>query len=241
MLAFVRISLPNFQTRGSSLNTSESSVSPTVSGSPNDDTSTVQVVVSMLVGLHLIFLFASVLSHSAGSELVSRLSAAAIPHSVVGLQTDFIPEFGLSQAMDFEDDHHFEVLVDGNVTHQFPSASSNETGIREGFRYQRFRQMARRAARAISVEDDVTLAELARGIGEYAIKQGDAKRVVVRLVAFAPYDWRDQAPRPLSESLDNIYYESLYSADVWRTRSGSIGIHKRVPAAEAAPPKLSKP
>ena len=195
----------------------------------------------MLVGLHFIFLFAAIFSHSAESQLMSRLAASAIPHSVVGLQTDFAPEFGLSQAMDFEDDHHFEVVVDGNITHRFPSAGTNDTGAREGFRYQRFRQMARRAARAISVEDDITLAELARGIGEYAITQGDAKRVVVRLVAFAPYDWRDQAPQPLSESLDSIYYESLYSADVWRTRSGSIGIHKRVPAAEAAPPKLSKP
>lgn len=194
----------------------------------------------MLVGLHLIFLFAAIFSHTAESQLMSRLASAAIPHSVVGLQTDFIPEFGLSQAMDFEDDHHFEVVVDGKITHRFPSAATNDTGVREGFRYQRFRQTARRAARALSIEDDVTLAELARGVGEYAIRQGDANRVVVRLVAFAPYDWRDEPPRPLSDSLDNVYYESLYSADVWQTRSGSIGIHKRVPAAEAAPPKLRK-
>ncbi len=194
----------------------------------------------MAIGLHLIFLFAVIFGNSAESELVSRLAGAAVPHSIIGLRTDYPPEFRLSHSMDYEDDHHFEVLVDGKVTHRFPSAGSNQTGIREGFRYQRFRQMARRAARAFINEDDVTLSELARGIGEQVSANSKTDRMVVRLVAFRPYDWRTEAPQPLAESLDPVYYERLYSADVWRARSGAISVHKRVPAAEAAPPIRSE-
>ena len=202
----------------------------------SDELSGVQVVVSSMIVLHIVFLVACVFSGSAESQLVSRLAGAAIPHSILGLHTDFPPAYRLSHSMDFEDDHHFEVIVDGKVTHRFPSAATAETGIREGYRYQRFRQMARRAARAVINEDDVTLSELSRGIGEFVSERSDTDRMVVQLVAFRPYDWRTEAPQPLSSSLDPAYYDSLYSADVWRAKSGAISVHKRVPAAEAAPP-----
>ena len=165
-----------------------------------------------------------------------RLAGSAIPHSMLGLRSDYVPEFRLSHSMDYEDDHHLQVLVNGEVTHRFPSADSNNTGIREGFRYQRFKQLARRAARAHINEDDVTLSEIVRGIGEYIERDSGHQRMVVRLVAFRPYDWRDDAVVPLSESLDPVYYESLYSADVWRAKSGQISVHKQVPVPEAAPP-----
>ena len=101
--------------------------------------------------------------------------------------------------------------------------------------------MARQAAQAYLNEDDVTLSEMSRGIGEFVATRENDKRMIVGLVAYRPYDWRDEAPQPLSDSLDPAFYEELYSADVWRARSGDISVHKRVPAAEAAPPIGSGP
>jgi hypothetical protein len=200
------------------------------------ETSTLQLVVSFVIGMYLIFLLASLLLNQAGSQLISRLATAGIPLSIVGLQTDFPLEFHFSQAMNFDDDHHFEVIIKDEVVRRYPSATTNETGIREGFRYDRFHRLAHQAAISVTEEDDATLSEMARGIGEFAASQGVGERMVVRLVGHTPYDWRQQPPQPLAESLDPEFYSTIYEADVWRAESGSMNVHKRVVAAEAAPP-----
>lgn len=200
---------------------------------------TSQVIVSFAIALYLIFLFASLLLNQAGSQLISRLARAAVPLSVLGLQTDFPLEFHFSQAMNFEDDHHFEVVVDGEVVQQYPSARTSDTGLPHGFRYQRFRRLAHQAAISVTEEDDVTLSEMARGIGEYAASQGAGDRLLVRLVGHIPYDWRQGPHRSLKQSLDSQHYVPIYEADVWRASSGGMNIHKRVPAAEASPPRQS--
>ncbi|MCA9211422.1 MAG: hypothetical protein KDB27_00020 [Planctomycetales bacterium] len=209
---------------------------PKASTDSNAEITTGQVVISMLVGLHIVFLLACVFSGNADSQLVRRLASTAAPHCAIGLRTNYAPDFHLSQSMDFEDDHHFEVVVGNEVVAKFPSAQTNETGSREGFRYQRFRKMARQAAKALVSEDDATLSELVRGIGEYVNSRDGTERMVIRLVAFRPYDWREEPPQALADSLDPVFYEELYAADVWLARSGDISVHKRVPPAEAAPP-----
>ena len=194
-----------------------------------------RIVLNLFLLFHVVCVVVGVFANRLSSELTRRIVGTVSLYSrAVNIDPTVPVDFHLTHAIANEDDHRFEVeFPSGNVI-RLPDATGDNTGGRSGFQYRRFRDFARQAAFAASLEDDHAMAEYARCIGDYFLSD-ENPTLVLRLLAYQPMDWREPVTRNLDESLASEYFVPIYQADVWRNKSGTTSVHKRVPSGEAAP------
>lgn len=192
-------------------------------------------LLSFFLLFHIFCITVSVFSNRLSSDLIRRIVGAVSLYTRVLNIDPIVPvEFHLTHAMANEDDHRFEIEFSPREPIRLPDTTDSDTGRQSGFQYRRFRDFARQAAFAASLEDDHAMAEYARCIGDFFLGEQN-ETLTVRLLAHQPMDWQEPVTRNLDDSLDPSYYQVIYQADVWRNKSGNTSVHKRVPRGEAAP------
>jgi hypothetical protein len=193
---------------------------------------------STLICFHVFCVCVGVFGNRIQSDLFTELAR----HTAVYAQTfQIFPvypvPFHLTIALDQEDSHFFEIEMPEQTPVRLSEADSPPIRWNGGFRLDRYRRQGQSGARAASIEDDLALAEYARAIGAHFLAGSDVERMVVRLKAFRPPDWRAGATGLNRGVLaSESFYSQVYEADVWQDANGRTHVHKRVPRGESAPP-----
>jgi hypothetical protein len=195
-------------------------------------TGTSRSILSLLIFVHLFCVVVVLFGNHYGSELQFRLIRFMGPYTrLLYFDPQVIAGFHLSHSEEVEDDHFLEVqTVDGATLGKFPDPEGHGTGLRGGFRYQRWLALMRRMA--MNTDNDEYLAEFSRAVGANQLDVDENKRLVLRLVRRMPLDL---SGRTEAEEGGPNAYVPVYSADVWKDDQGVIRVHKRVQASEAAP------
>ena len=187
--------------------------------------------------MHFALVTIALFSNQIKSTLFERLSNVTAPYTRT-LNIDAISDtkYQLTHALDYEDDYYFEIEFEGGKTFYLPDFRGSNTGSRFSERFARCRRLVRRAAFDVVQENDSALAEYSRSIGRHFMSLGGSDRLVVRLYGFRPPSWQDESVSSLARIRAERDFAPVYQADVWKNDRGEIGVHKRVPDSEAAPP-----
>jgi hypothetical protein len=220
--------------------------SPTKPSQPDDSSSALQSVISLVLFIHLFCVAVVLSSNFQRSTLQARLVSLFAPYTqLLHFDPDFTPYyFTLGRASDDDTWLAIDLYADANLpVSEQPVAKSvrlhDGTSAWLGGR-RRAMQLAQMVATNADPEvdnDDITSA-IARPVGAWFIRQTNNGRAVVRCVRrmSQPYDLATlNAGFPADNPTDPAYDMTLYEADVWIDEDGQAQVQKRVARAEAAP------
>ena len=193
---------------------------------------------SVLIFIHLFCVFVVLFGNQLRSDVQDRVMKTLAPYTqTFYFDPPFVAGFHLTHALEFEDDHYFELeTADGLL--RLPDAEQPSSNSFERLRLSR---SARQFAFFLSQSNEDLVAEMAASIcNGLLVKPGD--RLVLRLIRKEPMDWQDVADRMDFDRQGGTFNTLVYTADAWRDATGQVNVYQRVEPREASPPiGLSQP
>jgi len=204
-----------------------------------------QAIVSILLIVHLFFLFTALSSTWTRSPLQSRiLSKFAFYTRTFNLDADFapdataIPSLGTLTRADLLDvDHRIEVLPQGGD----PESPADwivlpDVGRAGGERYQRYQRLARVLDHVAERDEDA--ARIVRAVADHFLQQRGIAPAQIRCRRHLLQSWEQVASSRQDERDPNheMYFNTPYAADILILRDDVAGVMRNLDASQVAPP-----